>query len=469
MSAFSLATALVLALALILGGGTFHGLPGDVVAQLASLPLLGVALLRLRRAPTDRFGRLALLWLGLVAVVILVQCLPLPYPIWTQLSGRADLAADLRAAGVAAGAHPLSLDVHATERALWTLLPAAAIFIAMLTLSSADRRRLTAVTLAIAAVSVALGLAQVAAGRDSALRFYLPTNPSEAVGFFANRNHYAALLYMALMLATAWLAGLVVARRELQPVPVLRVIAIALVGVLLILGLVLSRSRAGIMLGMFGLIGSVAVAWSIARRDRRATRVVTMTAMLGIALAIQYGLWGVLARLQNDPLDDARWTFLHVTLDAAHRFAPFGSGFGTFLHAYQNFETRDVTMSVIANHAHDDWAESWLEGGWPAAVLAALFLVWFAVGAVRVWRRRQSDPVSTALARAAPIAILLVLLHELTDYPLRTTADMTVFALMCGLLTATPRSTGHRDFPSAPERVAKFGRGSGRTPRSESK
>ena len=49
-----------------------------------------------------------------------------------------------------------------------------------------------------------LGILQVAQGPTSALRFYQFTNPNEAVGFFANRNHFAALVNVLILLTAAW-------------------------------------------------------------------------------------------------------------------------------------------------------------------------------------------------------------------------------------------------------------------------
>lgn len=43
-------------------------------------------------------------------------------------------------------------------------------------------------------------------GLMSSLRFFEYTNPTEAVGFFANRNHFAALLYTVMLFAAVWAA-----------------------------------------------------------------------------------------------------------------------------------------------------------------------------------------------------------------------------------------------------------------------
>ena len=92
----------------------------------------------------------------------------------------------------------------ATWLSLVSLLPPLAVFFATLLMSFRQRRLLSAWMLAFGAVSVFLGLSQVAGGPTSLLRLFANTNPTEAVGFFANRNHFAALLYVMILLAAAW-------------------------------------------------------------------------------------------------------------------------------------------------------------------------------------------------------------------------------------------------------------------------
>lgn len=439
------ALAALLALACVLGGGTQPGLSGDSVLQLLAVPVLGLGLARLRWDMLAPLGRGALLWLGLLLALFLLQLLPLPPGLWTSLGGRAELAADLAEAGVPVGWHALSLNPYATERMLWSLLPPVAVFVSALGLDEAARRQLLPVLFALAALSTILGMAQVADGPESSLRLFAITNPTEAVGFFANRNHYAALLYAVLPLALAVFAARLAERNAGRPVPLLGLLALALLVMLLILGLVLSRSRAGLMLGMAGLFAGVAIAFlrlPAGRGRARIARGVVVTGVLGLVLAVQYGLYGILERLDKDPLDDARWTILGVTLDAARHFGALGSGLGTFPNAYQRFETPEVQLSSYVNHAHNDWAELWLEGGWAAAVLATLLLVWWLHASVHAWRRRNRSPLSKMLACAVSIAVLLYLLHATVDYSLRTTANLCVFAFLCALLVRGERSRG---------------------------
>src|SRR5690606_34815955 len=99
---------------------------------------------------------------------------------------------------------PLSVAPHTTWLGLVSLVVPLGVFLATIQLQRRERRLLSLAVLAVGIISVFLGLLQVAQGPESPLRFFAFTNPTEAVGFFANRNHFAALLYSLTLLAAAW-------------------------------------------------------------------------------------------------------------------------------------------------------------------------------------------------------------------------------------------------------------------------
>jgi hypothetical protein len=135
-----------------------------------------------------------------------------------------------------------------------------------------------------------------------------------------------------------------------------------------------------------------------------------------------------------------RWPVAQVTSQAAIANLPFGSGFGTFAPIYEKFEPRTSLGNRYVNHAHNDWLELWLTGGAPAIMLAVGFLAWLAASAFRLWSRDQPEaPVlDLVLAQAAPIVIVLLLLHSALDYPLRTAALSVLFATACAYLIPQP-------------------------------
>ena len=104
------------------------------------------------------------------------------------------------------------------------------------------------------------------------------------------------------------------------------------------------------------------------------------------------------------------------------------------------------------NHAHNDWLELWLTGGIPAILLALAFLAWLAASTVRLWRsdELQGSVLDLALARAAPIVIVLLLLHSAVDYPLRIPALSVLFAIACAFLIYPPIK-----HPADPERLVR--------------
>jgi O-antigen ligase len=108
------------------------------------------------------------------------------------------------------------------------------------------------------------------------------------------------------------------------------------------------------------------------------------------------------------------------------------------------FETPTTLVPVFVNHAHNDWLEVWLEGGWPALAILAAFLIWFASVAVRRWRTYWPNEavLDRSLSRAGTIVVPLLMLHSAVDYPLRTTA-LKCLAAFCCALVIPPASDGH--------------------------
>jgi O-antigen ligase len=343
----------------------------------------------------------------------------------------------------------------ATWPSLVSLLPPLAVFFATLLMDARQRRVMTAWLLAFGAVSVFLGLSQVAQGQTSPLRFFVNTNPTEAVGFFANRNHFAALLYVMILLAAAWASGSATqilttpAERRFEAAIILPIMASFMLLVVFVAGEILSRSRAGLGLTIVALLGAFVLGYS----DRRARSGLTMARLLlgmivlTTLLVVQFGLYRVLERFANDPLADGRLPFARNTIEAAQAFFPFGSGIGTFTMVYPTFEkTNDLMPNTFANHAHNDILELWMEAGVPGAVVAVLCALWILYRMLRVWRAGSwgTRAVDLLLARAASLAIGLVAVHSLFDYPLRTGAMMTLVAFCCALLTP-PAGHTHLD------------------------
>jgi len=425
-----------LLIALVFGGASRDEVISSDIVGLAALPVLGGAIWRLRGG-VDRQWRLPMALLAAVAALPLLQLIPLPPEIWTQMPGRAPVVEGLRIAGVPPGWAPLSLSPQATWSSFLSLPPFAAVFLAALSVTDETRRRMVLCVIAVGVASVFLGAAQLAGGDDSPLRFYAITNKSAAVGFFSNRNHLASLLICVVVLASGWVTEAAIRR----PVPRLTLAAGLVAVALATIGVGLTGSRAGLLLLAPAGIGCVAMAWRVGQGRGRELLLLLGGAFLA-AVAIVYLSFGqAIARLQSGFSEDVRLIAASVTWPAIKAFMPFGSGMGTFVPVYKMFEGPEAVMNTYINHAHDDWLEILLEGGIPAALLALAFLVWFGRRAFELWRR---GGVEQTAARAAALCVLLLLIHSAMDYPLRTPALATVFAFCCGAMLARPGRRLHQ-------------------------
>jgi O-antigen ligase len=450
-----------LVLVILLGGSTKSGFLSDAILQLACLPLLLVAANRIFSAQTPGRLKLAAVAALMLALPPLIQLIPLPPLGALALPTQKAYAETLAMSGAAAHWVPLSLDAKATAMSALGLIPALAIFFGTLLLGRGERRAATLILLGIGLVGVAAGILQVAQGSGSPLRFFEFTNLFEAVGFFANRNHFAALAYVLLLFAAVWAIHATTAGENdkqhwsVRMVPVLGWFTVLVV---LLAAQALTRSRAGLGLTIFALLGAFMLAMSIRRSSGgRATSAWMLTAaLLGtLMLSGQFVLFRILERFGSDPLGDSRIAYARSTIRAAKAYMPFGSGFGTFVPVYASIEKPDdLIANMFANHAHSDLLEIWLESGFMGPAIALAFVVWLAGMGIRLWRYtpRQVSPLDAALAHAAFFAAVLLSVHSLVDYPLRTSALMSVMAFCCALLIAPPSEEMASGWAAEPKR-----------------
>ena len=436
--------AAVMVSCLLLGGGTRPGFLSDVVIQLFAIPLLLMALLRLAELPSLKGVRWAMWFCLAVVLVPAGQLIPLPPEVWRALPNRDAAVEAFQLLGRDLPWMPISLSPRATWLSGFSLLPPVAIFLGTVLLGYRERRVLSLFLVVVGILSVFLGLAQVVEGPNSSLRFFTITNPSEAVGFFANRNHFAAALYACTVFAAAWAVEAAAPpqsrRAKLDTRWLLPVIASFTVLVILVAAQAIARSRAGLGLTIAALLGTMALAFWDRRNASGVTpaRLLVAATALAAMFAAQFTLYRMLERFADDPLKDSRITLARVTAEAAQLYMPFGSGMGTFVPVYAMHQRpEDAVIDAYANRAHNDFLELWLEAGVAGAGLVVLFAVWLAGRALHLWRRNApGSEIDLSIGRAATLVVALIAAHSFVDYPLRTGAVMAIVAFACGLLVA---------------------------------
>jgi O-antigen ligase len=133
----------------------------------------------------------------------------------------------------------------------------------------------------------------------------------------------------------------------------------------------------------------------------------------------------------------ARFERWPTVIEAAEAHLPIGAGFGSFERVYWTVETLEELDATSFNRAHNEYLETWVEGGWLSVAVLIAFLIWFGKRAWAAWR---APPGATAdMARAASAGLLIILLHSGVEYPLRTVTLMAIFALLAAILELGPQ------------------------------
>ncbi len=408
-------------------GGSIQGVWANAVLQLLAIALLAWAALTGEPQVLTRAGRQLSMIVGALAVLFVLQLVPLPPALWTALPGREFLASGYVLMELPLPWLPLSLAPYDTVTTALTLLPPVALLIGMLRLQSWSTNWLLAAIVAAAAISIVLGVLQVT-GSDASWYFYKVTNIGVAVGTFANGNHFATLLLISIPVAAA-LATLRWRNAETRHQRSLTAALAVTAAALLAIGFLVNGSTAVLLIGP---LVAGATAMLVMRLPPR--RVRQGLAAIGLFLAIAAATfafvgkdlpdWGTHASIET------RMEYWSKSLRAAQDQALTGSGIGTFQQVYRRYEDPGAVNRWYANHAHNDYLEIALEGGIPALLLLVLFLVWWARQARDAWLA----PTATVEQKAAAVASAAILVHSIFDYPLRTAAIMAVMAVCVALL-----------------------------------
>jgi len=460
------ACAFTMVCSLLLGGGTEAGYLSDAVLELLAIPALLIVVSSLidslrRSTHVPRSTSWALMLCFVIALLPLLQLVPLPPWIWTKLPGREVVVAIFGLVGGQGNWMPISVSPNATWLSLLSLVAPMAIFLGAIQLGYRERRWLSLVVISVGITGAFLGLIQLAQGPASPLRFFHGT--AEPMGFFANRNDFAAFLYAVLVFAGAWAIEIgfkAVSRgHEKRAVSIVILTAVLLILIVLIATEAMTRSRAGLILTIVAVAGMFAMPFGERRNASAmgARKLLVGAISVAVILVVQFALYRVMDRFAVDPMEDARVTFAHNTVSAAISFMPFGAGVGTFIPVYAMFEEpSDMVLNWYINHAHNDFLEVWLETGILGMTLFGAFVIMLGLRCVKLWWRApdKSSELDRLLMRAATLVIPLLMVHSFVEYPLRTGAMMAIFAFSCALLIEPFAVTEHAKMSTAePRRV----------------
>lgn len=420
-----IALVILLGVLTLAGGASRADAFAQVISRSAAFAALVAALIFTDRGP-DRSAVPLLVLLAAAVAIPLIQLIPLPPDLWAGLPGRDVIREAGRVAGGAQPWRPISLVPGATINAASSLVVPVSVALLAIQLNSPEQYRLMVVMLILIAASALIGLLQATgAGFDNPL---LNDSPGDVSGLFANRNHFASLMAIGLVLAPVW----AVQSRSGGHVRPLVAFGLIILFVLIILA---GGSRAGMVLGLVGLaLGLLIVRGEIGRSLSFRPRWLRAALLGGLVMAIAMSVLisisadravSIERALDLDVSRDARSQALPVILKMITAHFPVGTGFGTFDQAFRIYEPFQMLRRTYLNQAHNDYAQIVLEGGLAGAVLLVAALSWWGSASFRAWRAAEPR----LLAKAGSVIIFLVLLSSAFDYPARTPMVMAVVVI----------------------------------------
>jgi O-antigen ligase len=420
---------------LIVGGST-QAIWQNMILQLLGLLIIAWAAAAPSQEQLSASAKLIFLIAIAAIALVALQQLPLPPRLWEQ---HAKFAEGYRLLGRPRPALPISLTPYESLSSLLCIIPPLAMLCAILRLKAFRPVWLAAALLGGTVAGILLGALQVASiDPDSSWYPYAETNIASSAGFFANANHMASLL----VIAVPFVAAIAAAGRS-RNIPRYSALLMVLMAVMLVLivGIALNGSLVGFALAVPVLAASALILLRPASRLRTWLALLVALSVIAAVGALVTGAIGSSRNVQDASASvQSREVILQTTGRAIVDHLPLGTGLGSFVKVYRLYERPDSVTSEYVVHAHNDYAELALELGAPGIILMLLFLGWWAIAVWTVWRKGEGRP----FARAASIATAAVLVQSLVDFPLRTAAISACFA-MCLALLADRRTSPRQD------------------------
>ena len=405
-------------------------------------------------------ARQILLWFLLLSPgwLAIVYLMPVQGSAWEALPSRAIYGQLLAGAGIPlASSMPLSLVPEATKASLLAGIPLVAGFLAGYAARLSQLKVLLGAAAGMAFLEVLLGLLQAAGGSGSTL-YFATQFANRPFGTFANSNHYANYIGMALA-AYIWLAWTSVfmsgesGYESDGHVGRHRTAFWTAGGLVLVLGILMTLSRGAALSVLPASVLAIGVAYA-ASGQMRNWRVPVLAALVLVLGAVALvGIGTLLSRYDFGRLaTDASFRTLLAssTIAGARELWPWGAGWGTYASAYPRFQP--ITVDGYAGHAHQDYAQMLFEGGIFAALLAVAFAWLAASRAIHLTRtlvaNRMMKPDEFAAAICG-VGLLGFLVHSLVEFNMHIPANAILAALLAGVyLRPLPAGDTSNDRPA---------------------
>ncbi len=389
------------------------------------------------------------LWPLLFLVVVALELAPLPAHLVTALSPARAVNPAAAAIGFNPGA-PLTLSIypHDTMIGLVKILAYLCAFLLAAHLFESEKRRsnLLLTLIGLGCFEAAYGIVQDLTGWQKIFTFTKQYYRDTASGTYINHNHFAGLLELTLPFAVALVFYFYQLRMDTRPPRSLgrsqagaenaapRALLYLVLALIMIMGMVLSRSRGGILGSLFSIM-FIAVLAQLKTRRKGWLIGVALFLLAVMGYAAWLGLNPILERFElvqqaGYLQHEGRLSTWQGGLQLLRDYPLWGTGLNTFGLAFRHYQTSYVNL--FFDHAHNDYLEFLTDTGVIGALLLfmPIFYVFFKMV---VFFFRDPSRYRSAVSLGCIGATLAMLIHTALDFNLQVPANALVFAIVLGI------------------------------------
>ncbi|WP_102796356.1 O-antigen ligase family protein [Bowmanella denitrificans] len=265
-----------------------------------------------------------------------------------------------------------------------------------------------------------------------------------ARGSFVYQNQFANYLALCLCLAIGWMLSELSTNkqrlswgkwlRSLSELMLSRKLLLRLAIILMVIGLVLSRSRMG-NAGFFTALGLVSIlALIIYRRPPPLLKWLVLSIFILDMLLIgsMFGVEKVKQRMQETSfVSEARDEVVLHSLPLLQKEGLRGTGGGTFYTVFPAYQ--QGSYSGFYDHAHNDYLQFAIELGWPITLILCLWLVWVLWQGLYVMHKRKTK-LYQGIAFGCSMAWVHMAMHSTVDFSLQAPANALLFVSLLSLI-----------------------------------
>lgn len=411
-----------------------------------------------------------LLGFFLIAAVLLIQMLPVfSSGVIAWFSPQSVVVSDWKPLVMDIGPRTGSITpyIHPVRESLIRWVVYGLFFLGMVHVLNTRKRIETAiwVVLILGCFEAVYGIFENYSGTNHIWWFNKLSYADVVTGTYVNRNHFAGLMEMGVMLSAGFTVAMVSRKRapggrsdRKRPVDdwkkrlaamdqvVFKRMLILFMGIIMGVGLILSASRGGIISASLGLL-TMALLLLFNKMHRRKS-LVLLCLFLGILVyGLSVGMDYTVKRFEYfDSTFEDRSRLARNTLRIYDDFSKTGIGIGNLRYAFPRYQAIEDADGFV-DYTHNDWAQFLAEGGVAGAVALLAGIGIYLIGFWRRWRKRN-DVLAVGLGAASISAMVSLGVHSYSDFNLHIPANflmlMAVMAIGCSAVFLEHHPQGER-------------------------